>query len=245
MHLLRLKYHLTDGRWNWFVRGLPNWDRSSALFQVREHTMAGFARCKQLWDLCHSLTQRPVPGAFVECGVWRGGSSGIMGCALKSSGQARPLHLFDSFEGLPEPGPLDGPKAADYSEGRAPGRLTPISRCDATLDEVRSLLFNRLRLDPIDIHFHVGWFQETVPASVLYLGPLALLRLDGDWYESTRICLQYLYPLLSPGGALILDAYYYWEGCQKATDDYRLEHNITAPIVRVDRDCGYWIKKDG
>lgn len=190
------------------------------------------------------LVRQQVPGAFVECGVWRGGSAGVMGLALKSMSDNRQLHLFDSFEGLPEPGPDDGNAAKDYSGGRAEGRLSPISKCDATLEHVQTFLFQQLKLNPSRIQFHIGWFQQTVPTTAPALGPLAMLRLDGDWYESTRICLEHLYPKLSRGGVIILDDYYCWEGCKKATDEYRQAHSITAPIVRVDIDCCYWIKQE-
>jgi len=165
-----------------------------------------------------------------------------MGLAVESTGNHRQIHLFDSFEGLPEPGPSDGVAAKEYSGGRGDGRLSPISRCDATLEQVQTFLFNRLRLNSARIQFHVGWFQQTIPAIANQLGPIAMLRLDGDWYESTQVCLQHLYPKLSSGGVLILDDYFCWEGCRKATDEYREAHGIVAPIVRVDLDCGYWIK---
>jgi O-methyltransferase len=242
MKTSRIKFLLTDSRWIWLLRGLPSSRRASALFQVRNNTMTSFERCRNLWGLSRMLVRQKVPGAFVECGVWLGGSTGVMGLALKSMQDNRQLHLFDSFEGLPEPGPNDGERAKDYSGGRAEGRLSTISRCEATLEQVRKFLFDRLRLDSGDVQFHVGWFQQTVPAMATQLGQLAMLRLDGDWYESTRICLEYLYPKLSRGGVLILDDYYCWEGCRKATDEYRQANGIVAPLVRVDKECCYWIK---
>jgi predicted O-methyltransferase YrrM len=204
--------------------------------------MTTFERCRSLWDLSQMVLRQNVPGAFIECGVWLGGSAGLMGLVLKSMGQNRQLHLFDSFEGLPEPGSRDGDKAIEYSGGRGEGRLSPISRCQATLEQVQRFLFERLQLDAGQVQFHAGWFQQTIPAIANNLEPVAMLRLDGDWYESTKICLEHLYPKLSPGGVVILDDYYCWEGCRKATDEYREAHGITAPIVQVDIDCGYWIK---
>ncbi|HEY6180816.1 MAG TPA: TylF/MycF/NovP-related O-methyltransferase, partial [Terriglobales bacterium] len=128
--------------------------------------------------------------------------------------------------------------------GRANGRLSPISRCEANLEQVRTFLFDGLKLDRNAVQFHVGWFQQTVPAAAQHLGQLAMLRLDGDWYESTRICLEHLYPKLNRGGVLILDDYYCWEGCRKAADEYRASHGIASRIVPVDNDCCYWIKED-
>lgn len=242
MNISRIKFLLSDSRWIWLLRGVPPSQRAYALFQVRNNTMTSFERCRALWGLCRMVISQNVPGAFVECGVWLGGSAGLMGLALKSSGENRHLHLFDSFEGLPEPGPHDGQKAKEYSGGRDEGRLSPISRCDATLEQVRRFLFERLTLDSAQVQFHVGWFQHTLPAIANQMEPIAMLRLDGDWYESTRICLEHLYPKLSPGGVLILDDYYCWEGCRKATDEYREAHGIVAPLVRVDEECCYWVK---
>jgi len=236
------KYYLTDSRWIWFLRGLPSPARARALFLTRTATMTTLRRSKGLWDLSQNILLRNVPGAFVECGVWRGGSAGIMGLAMKSFDAKRPLHLFDSFEGLPEPGPQDGTAAVEYSGGRSGGHLASIAKCDATLDLVRTLLFERLQLDPKKVHFHVGWFQETVPVAAKELGPISILRLDGDWYESTRVCLEHLYPKVSSGGVVILDDYNGWEGSRKATDEYRERNNITAPLVQMDPVCSYWFK---
>jgi hypothetical protein len=238
----RLKFLLTDSRWNWFVRSLPSFARARALYLARDSTMTSFSRCFDLWKVSRSILNNNIPGAFVECGVWRGGSAGIMGVAMQTYGSQRPLHLFDSFEGLPEPDRQDGSYAVEYSAGRADGRLAAIKKCDATLDTVLGHLFERLHLDPKNVHFHVGWFQDTVPADAKQVGPIAVLRLDGDWYASTQVCLDHLYPLVSPGGVVILDDYYYWEGCRKATDEYRQAHGISAPMVRVDEACSYWVK---
>src|SRR6266576_3586394 len=186
--MTRLKYLLSDSRWNWFARGLPSLARARTLFLARNATMTSFQRCASLWQLTGQLLKRNVPGALVECGVWRGGSAGIMGCASRHAGKTRPLHLFDSFEGLPEPGPEDGSYAVDYSGGKAEGRLATIAKCDAGLETVRAHLFQRLQLNPAHVHFHVGWFQDTVPGDAKVIGPIAILRLDGDWYASTQIC---------------------------------------------------------
>jgi O-methyltransferase len=204
--------------------------------------MAGLKRCLNLWSLCRQVLKRNIPGDFVECGVWRGGSALIMGSALKSSKQNRLLHLFDSFEGLPQPGLEDGTRAAEYSDEKNGGELVPIAKCEASLDHVRMTLFHQAGLDPAHIRFHVGWFQNTVPEVAESMGPLAVLRLDGDWYASTRVCLENLYPRLSSGGILILDDYFCWEGCRKATDEYRQKHCITASLVKVDEVCCYWLK---
>jgi O-methyltransferase len=231
-----------NSRWAWFVKGLPVLPRARALFQARRYTMTSFKRCRTLWSQSYRILQEKVPGCFVECGVWRGGSAAIMGLANRHFGQMRDLHLFDSFEGLPEPTQKDGEAAIIYSGGRSSGELKSLNQCKAGLDEVQRFLLGRLRLDRSKIYFHAGWFQNTVPADASGLGPIALLRLDGDWYESTRICLEHLYPLVSAGGMIILDDYFMWEGCKRATDEFRAKHGIVAPVKRIDAEAVYWTK---
>jgi O-methyltransferase len=225
------------------VKGLPDLARARAMFRIKRYTMTSPERCKALWDQCQSVLARPVPGCFVECGVWRGGSAALMGLALRHAGQDRALHLFDSFEGLPEPTAIDESAAAEYSGDRASGKLVSVGKCQAGLAEVENFLFGRLHFDPSRIHFHVGWFQNSLPTAAEKLGPIALLRLDGDWYESTIICLNLLYPQLSPGGIVVLDDYYAWAGCKKATDEYRARHDIKTPMIRIDDVAVYWTKE--
>lgn len=234
---------LQESRWSWFLQGLPSPARARALFQVRPATMTTAVRCRTLWDQCHDLFRRRVPGVLLECGVWRGGSAGVMALAARHAGEPRALHLFDSFEGLPEPQEIDEAAAHDYSGGRSSGELTPIDRCKAGREEVESFLFGRLSVERPLVHFHVGWFQNTVPAAAPQIESIALLRLDGDWYESTQVCLEHLYPKLSPGGLVILDDYFAWAGCRKATDEYRARHGITSELVRIDVNAGCWVKE--
>jgi len=204
--------------------------------------MTTFIRCKVLWDLCLEQLRRKVPGAFVECGVWRGGSAIVMGVAARKANPVPPLHLFDSFEGLPEPDANDGVQAAKYSDGKAGGKLVSIAKCDASLEYVKSALFGHAGLSPADVVFHQGWFQNTLPAEAKSIGPISVLRLDGDWYASTKICLEHLYPLLSRDGIVILDDYFLWEGCKKATEEYRQTFGISDPILPIDDECAYWRK---
>ena len=224
------------------MQGLPVLPRAAAMFRARRYTMTSPIRCRQLWDSSKQVLDQNVPGCFVECGVWKGGSSVIMALAIKNAVQERHLHLFDSFEGLPEPTEQDGELAASYSGGRNQGKLKSVNQCRAGFDEVRHLIIDEIKVPKQLVHFHVGWFQNTVPVDADKLGPIALLRLDGDWYDSTKVCLEHLYPLLSPGGIVILDDYFAWEGCRKATDEYRHQNKITSSVQRIDVDAGFWVK---
>lgn len=233
---------LSESRWSWFLKGLPDFARASGMFRVRKYTMTSPVRCRRLWDSCKQIMDQNIPGCFVECGVWKGGSSGIMALAIKDAAQQRHLHLFDSFEGLPEPTEKDGEQAAAYSGGKNQGKLATSNQCRAGLNEVRHLILDEINVPEALAHFHVGWFQDTVPVAARHLGPIALLRLDGDWYDSTKICLEHFYPLLSPGGIIIMDDYFAWEGCHKATDEYRNLNKIHCPIQRIDTDAMFWVK---
>ena len=233
---------ILESRWRWALHGLPSPACVHALFSARRYTMTMPGRCRKLWDLCGDVFARQVPGGLVECGVWRGGSAAIMGLAARHAGEPRVLHLFDSFEGLPEPDERDGAQAISYSHGKSGGALSSIHQCEAGVEEVRAALLGKIGLREEGVVFHRGWFQDTVPVAAGSLGLIAVLRLDGDWYESTAICLKHLYPLLASGGVLLLDDYFCWEGCRKATDEYRAAHGITTPVVQIDEGAAYWIK---
>lgn len=206
----------------------------AAVARVADHSMATFERMASLWQQVRYLDRAGIAGDLVECGVWKGGSAGMMALAHRATADPprRTLHLFDSFEGLPEPSAeKDGAKAARYT-----------GDCIGTLDENRRLLEQRLGYPAELLHYHAGWFEQTVPAAAPGLGPIALLRLDGDWYDSTRICLEHLYPKLVRGGVMVVDDYGHWEGCRKAVDEYL--HRLGEPVLlhHVDYTCRCWVR---
>ena len=188
---------------------------------VRPYTECGNARLRSLYDAVNEVVANDVPGAVVECGTARGGSGALMGLTLKSLGAHRPLWLFDTFEGLPPPSDADPDRdVAELYVGAFRGGE----------DEVRGLL-ERLGVDE-SVRLVKGLFQETLPA--VDTGPIAVLHLDGDWYDSVRVCLDLLYDKVSPGGFIQFDDYGYWEGARKAIDEFREERSIDAPLHRVD-----------
>ena len=216
-----------------------------AVRRVRENTMTSFERLATLWQQIRYLDRHDLEGSLVECGTWRGGAVGMMALAHMRSFPLphRRIHLFDSFEGLPEPSRADGAKAARYSGGRVTGALDGIGICDAPLDDNRALLEGAIAYPSELISYHQGWFQETVPRAATDLDRVALLRLDGDWYESTMVCLKYLYPLVVDGGVVVVDDYGHWEGCRKAVDEFLAAE--TAPILlsHIDYTGRYWVKR--
>jgi hypothetical protein len=214
-----------------------------SLFQsVRSHTMCSIQRLDNMYRLAKAVEEKGLRGAVVECGVWKGGCVGVAAAAVRDAGHRRDLHLFDSFQGLPEPGGEDGRAAADYSDGRAAGKLESTGKCVADVSEVQDL-FRRLGIDPARVKYHVGWFQDTLPKDHEVIGPIALLRLDGDWYDSTMVCLRTLYPQVVSGGYVILDDYGQWQGCRKAFEEYQNAEKLGAlTLVRIDYTGVYFVK---
>ncbi len=194
-----------------------------AVARVAQHTMCSFERLATVWQQVRYLDRCGIAGSLVECGTWRGGCVGMMALAHLARGApaVRAVHLFDSFEGLPEPNAaLDGESAVEYAGDRGSGALTPIGECVATLDENRALLEGELGYPTALLHYHVGWFEERVPKDADATAPIALLRLDGDWYESTRVCLEHLYARVVRGGVVVIDDYGRWAGARRAVDEY-------------------------
>ena len=211
--------------------------------KIRKHTLCPAARLASLIDLAVQVERRRVPGDFVECGVWRGGCAGLMGYVSKLHGSHRRVHLFDSFEGLPAPrADQDGVSATELASGRGDGSLQSIGVCVGTVADVESLLFEDLGLRRQDCAFHVGWFQDTVPSDAAGIEAIALLRLDGDWYDSTKVCLDNLYDRVSPGGYIVIDDYGYWEGCRKAVDEFIASRGLHVSLENVDGWCVFFQK---
>jgi hypothetical protein len=195
-----------------------------------EFTMTSIERMHALWAATRFVSARGVPGDYVECGVWRGGSSMLAALTFAASGDRdRRFHLYDTFEGMPEPTADDG--AVARREWARHQRADHNEWCYGPLDDVRANMLStglpdeRLRLVQ-------GKVEETIPAEAP--DRIALLRLDTDWYSSTRHELVHLMPRLEPGGVLILDDYGHWQGARKAVDDYLSEHDIDLLLVRVD-----------
>lgn len=177
------------------------------------------------YDMARSVIDRGIPGDFVECGVFGGAQCAVMARAIMdlcpawvSDYPRRRVHLFDSFEGVPATGPHD----IDFARG---GHAAGVSKC--SLDAVKQHMAEWGIPDELLV-YHPGWFADTMhemftiqQAYGVMERPqgIALLRLDADLYESTRVCMENLYPLLSPGGWLIVDDYGL-DGARKAVADY-------------------------
>ncbi len=195
------------------------------------HTMVGVDRLNNVRRLMQAALDENIPGDFIETGVWRGGCCILMrGILAANEIRDRKVYVADSFAGVPPPRPDVYPADRDL-------RLDLSTELVVSLAEVKEN-FRRYGLLDDQVVFVEGLFSKTLPA--LDAGPFALIRLDGDLYESTSIALRCLYPRLSPGGFLIVDDYGVIKACRQAVDDYRAEHDIDAAINWIDRTGVWW-----
>jgi O-methyltransferase len=200
---------------------------------VKPYTMTSDARLAALLHAVDYVVQNDIPGDIAECGVWRGGSMMTVARSLLDHGdKSRSLYLYDTFEGMPPPAEIDRnlnsiPAAAEL-ERDAP--RTGVW-CYASLADVQSNILSTGY--PEDkVHLIQGKVEETIPLKLP--AKLALLRLDTDWYESTKHELTHLYPLLEPNGVLIIDDYGHWQGAKAAVDEYFRARGQLVYLHRID-----------
>jgi len=218
--------------------------RNRLLARVATRTLVSYDRLVNAYDLAAQIERDGREGAFVECGVWRGGVAALMALVARDASGRRCTHLFDSFEGLPRPTVQDAKdyREADGTEAREAPVLEPIGCYVATADDVSDFLFTRLRLDPDRVLIHKGWFQHTLPAARHRVGPVALLRIDADWYASVKVCLDQMYDNVIEGGYVILDDYGQYPGCRLAFDQFCREARLDVTLRKIDH-TGVWFEK--
>jgi O-methyltransferase len=176
---------------------------------------------------------RNIKGAVVECGTWRGGM--IAGIATKL-GNNRSYFLYDSFEGLPPAKEIDGLNAIEWQGDKTSAKYFDNCKAEMVFAE------NAMKISGVQNYkITKGWFSDTLP---LYdaTNKIAILRLDGDWYESTMDCLVNLYQHVEHGGVVIMDDYHTWDGCTLAVHDFLSQNKIAARICQYDNSVCYWVK---
>jgi hypothetical protein len=195
------------------------------------YTMIGRRRLENIEHCVVSVLDEGVQGDLVECGVWRGGAAILMRGILAAWGSTdRTVWVADSFAGLPAPElPHD---TLDLSAERRPELIVSLRRVQENF-ALYDLLDSQVR-------FLEGWFKDTLPGAPI--GAIAVLRLDGDLYESTMTSLTALYDRVSPGGFVIIDDYNRLPSCRAAVDDYRAPRGIADPIIDIDWAGAYWRK---
>jgi O-methyltransferase len=196
-------------------------------------TMIGARRLDNLQCCVESVLRDHVAGDLIETGVWRGGACILMRAILAAHGVTdRRVWVADSFAGLPEPDPQKYP--ADQSDPHYKDSYLAVSQ-----EEVASN-FRKYGLLDEQVVFLKGWFKDTLPTAPIE--KLAVMRLDGDMYESTMDALNALYAKLSPGGYCIIDDYAL-PNCRQAVEDFRATHRIKNPLLEIDWSGRYWRKE--
>lgn len=203
--------------------------------RCKEYTMTSPERMYALYKAVNYIADAAIPGDIVECGVWRGGSCMLGAFALKKRNDFfRSIYLYDTFTGMAEPGEKDrkvGGAHGAHSEWQKAESDDHNEWCYASLESVKRAL-ESTGYPAEKLHFIQGKVENTIPETVPE--SIALLRLDTDWYESTKHEMEHLFPRLKKGGVLIIDDYGHWAGAREAVDEYLKENNITILLNRVD-----------
>jgi hypothetical protein len=243
LYLDLLKKSLTDTLFH-AEPELDQADLRRTMLHVRHYvdgpaiSMLPLGRLDQLQKCVIDVVRGGVPGDLIEAGVWRGGATILMRATLKALGVTdRAVWVADSFEGLPTPDAERFPLEARAHRGAV--IQTGFRNFAASLDEVKGN-FRAYGLLDDQVVFLKGWFKETLASAPIER--IAVMRLDGDFYESTMDGLRGLYDKLSVGGYAIIDDYGEdaWTNCRKAVDDFRNERGIDDRMMSVDSKCYYW-----
>ncbi|MBA4367323.1 MAG: hypothetical protein C0403_06750 [Desulfobacterium sp.] len=217
------------------------------IYSIMPYTLVGIGGLEATYKIARQLNRDNVEGDFFELGVARGGCAALIGKTIFDTDEPicppRNLWLFDSFEGLPDPTKDD----YDIAKGEGTGDHVHVlskGSCLGTFEEVKKLMLDTMGFPADKVIFVKGWFQDTIPLYRDRIQKIALLRVDGDWYESTKCCLEGLYDKVVAGGVVIIDDYASCFGSRKAVDEFRAEHKITAPLCPDGRG-GVWFEKYG
>jgi len=185
--------------------------------KVKDQTLVPVERSYTLYKAVKYIIKNNIEGDLVECGVWKGGSSMLMAYSLLEAGVSdRKIYLYDTFEGMTQPGEMDGQEEKDqWESGKVSDTLN--NMCYSPIEEVKANM-GKTGYPSDNIILVKGKVEETLPGKLP--AAISLLRLDTDWYASTKHELIHLYPLLVKHGVLIVDDYGAWQGARKATDEY-------------------------
>jgi O-methyltransferase len=230
--LLKARMHLSLAGWR------PNIDAERSLKQTiarlaPRYTMMSLPRLRSLASLVDMLHDSRTEGCVVECGTWRGGSLALMNWKFCTLGDERELWAFDSFQGLPPPSENDPSNSHDvYYPGV----------CAAPQEDVLKAM-RAVGQHPRKLHVVPGWLADTLPSADT--GPIAMLNVDVDWYESVRIVLESLFDRVVAGGIINFDDYGCWTGCDRAVHEFLEARGLPKSVLRRTKDrSGAWLRKE-
>lgn len=214
------------------IKGIGRLRYESTFNRFQNHTMIRNDAYVLNLELANRF--RRIPGHVVECGTWRGGMIGGLASIL---GDDREYFLFDSFEGLPPAQEIDGDRAIRWQADKSSPAYLDNCAAEERFAREAMKLSGATRYTLVK-----GWFNETLP-KMTWTKPIAILRLDGDWYESTMSCLDALFPQVAKGGVIIVDDYYVWDGCSRAVHDYLSKHSRPERIRQYSDSICHIIKE--
>ncbi len=236
--------HLSDpANWSQFGNLFRGYDDEpifkEMIRKVVTHTMVTYDGLLGLLSMVRFCETCDVAGDYVEIGCWRGGCAGLMALGAQRYGKGgRQIRVFDSFQGLPQPiagkdfdGHLEPMFELDASNSR--GKLDPINQLVAAEDDVRELLIDQIGYPQDRLSIHKGWFQDTIPAATASIKGIAILRLDGDLYDSYVVALEHLFPKVVKGGFVIIDDWVLG-GCRKAVAEYFAQQGLKPYLWTLD-----------
>jgi O-methyltransferase len=208
----------------WLRHDRAELEMHRTVHRAMRYSLVGSSGLEATYEAVAELLHSNVEGCLVECGVAEGGCSALM-AAVAKDGSNRMTWLFDSFEGLPDPTAMDFVEPNSKATGE---NIRPLERgsCLGTFERVQEVLFQRFGLSRTQVQLVKGWFQDSLPAYRDRIGPIAMLRIDGDWYESTKCCLENLFDQLVPEGYCIADDYGTFYGCRRAVDEFLQSRNL-------------------
>jgi O-methyltransferase len=203
---------------------------NDAIDKVSRFTMVCPENLLELARQVQAAIALDIKGDFVECGAWRGGAAFLMADLLRQSGVSdRKVWLFDSFAGLPQPQPIDGPAANAWARATLSDSYRDNGR--VSLKEVKQNAAD-LGLSPY-LEFVKGWFDESLPTERNRIGPIAILRIDADWHASIRCCLDNLYDQVVNDGFILLDDYFAYDGCAIAVHEFLGERHLAHRVETI------------
>lgn len=213
----------------------------TVISRVWPYTRTSIERLQMLCRIIDYVNEKKVEGDFVECGVWKGGNIGVF--SLFGGGELkRDVYAYDTYAGMSAPCEQDGKYANDRFKALA---LSDASSnwCDASLEEVKRCMAEMLDGQPskVTVHYIVGMVEKTLKKEDQLPNQISVLRLDTDFYESTKVELEILYPRLVKGGVLILDDYGHWKGARRAFDEYFKDKDLPL-ISACDYTCRFFVK---
>jgi hypothetical protein len=243
--LTKIIYHFPGGPGSYVskVSKMNDFWKKMQSFMVSEilrnrFSLVSHVRLSNVYNQCNKYSNKGY--SFVECGVGKGGCLAMMKYA---SGMNNKIFGFDSFDGMPDTTDED---IGSYNKS------CPLTQFGKAGDNISGGIesvyrtFKTLNLNMKNVTLVKGFFQDTliIQENIDAIGEIAVLRLDGDWYNSTKVCLEALYDKVIDGGVIIIDDYGHFVGAKRATDEFRVKKNIASPLIQTDYTEFYWIKKN-